>query len=906
MNAKKWLGVLFLDVLLPWRPVIKSAKLLGDQARMTAQATAQLKALMLEARASLRAQTGEERGRDFAEVLGSAAALPLEILQRHFLLRKRLALTLGGLLLVLAGVGFLVSADRGDLSGMALATMSAGTSGVASFLFALSAQFRLWQLRTRRLSRAERGSFDDFKLEERDWALQALSPEIGISRGMLQLLLAMPLFGSLALVGTAWAQGMSLGEISAAAKSTTDFSRQALISIFGQVVNDPLASGASGGGDTILARIFQIGNSSLLVVAIVIGAYMAFKKVTAAAHDGTVFEQGRGLVHAPIRMLIAISSLAPTANGWSISQLLMLWGASIMGVGTANLATRAATDALSNGQTMVVQPVMPSTVELARSLYQANLCMYAVNAGLDQAQAEGGWVVSSNYVQPKDTATGMVFSSSTYVCGGADVTSALDNSAPVKSTTGWFSADIDVSDIKKAHLDALRAMQSVLYPSAKDFANKVIAKASNGGVQLPNADVAIQSAAQRYEETVTARASTKNSQIAGLSSQISDSLQKQGWWALGSWYQTFAQANTKLNDAMSAKAQVFGESLIGDRGIDDTYKKVMVAYQAQQLQGAVSSGTSGSSSNTMQGASASESEKIIGSIFSAPGQRVVLWFTQLYQQENGQVNPLIGMKNTGDYLLGLSSSALTAIVAIRVTVAIATKFFAGKAVDWVTGVGKGIDAGLDVLEPYLRTLVIAIFGVGIVLSVYLPMVPFIVWFGGVINWLVVVGEAIIAAPLWAMTHMNGEGEGMGHRSGHGYIFLLNVMVRPFLMVIGFFLAGAGIIAGGSLLNKSFGIGMANAQFDSMTGIMSILGYMVLYCSLCVNLTHRAFNLILIVPDQVINWVGGHAASALGRDTNDEAHRAINVLSQHLVPRYPRYGGSKGNPAKNLGGPGIKQ
>ncbi len=906
MSAKKWLGVLFLDVLLPWRPVVKSAKLLGDQLRMTAQATARLRGLMQEARASLKAEPGEAGQRSFAEVLTGSAARPLAVLQRHFLLRKRLALALGGLLLLFAGGGFLVSANRGDLVGMALAALSAAASGASSYLFALSAQFRLWQLRTRRLSQAEQGSFADFKREERDWALQALSPEIGISRGMLQLLLAVPLFASLLVLGTAWAQGVSLGEISAAAKSTTDLSRQALIGIFGQVVNNPLASGASGGGDTILARIFQIGNSVLLSVALVIGGHMAFKKVTAAAHDGTVFEQGRGLVHAPIRMLIAISSLAPTANGWSISQLLMLWGASIMGVGTANLATHAATDALSNGQTMVVQPVMPSTVELARSLYQANLCMYAVNTGLDSAQTEGGWVSSSNYVQPKDTATGMFFRSSTYVCGGADVTSSLDNSAPVRSTTGWFSSDIDVSDIKKAHLDALRAMQGVLYPSAKEFADKVMAKASNGEVQLPDAEVAIQSAAQRYEETVIARASTKNSQIAGLSSQISGSLQKQGWWALGSWYQTFAQANTKLNDAMAAKAQVFGESLIGDRGIEETYNKVMVAYRAQQLQGAASSGASGNSPNTMQGASASESEKIIGSVFSAPGQRVVLWFTQLYQQENGQVNPLIGMKNTGDYLLGLSSSALTGLVAIRVTVAIATKSVAGKAVDWISGVGKGIDAGLDVLEPYLRTLIIAIFGVGIVLSVYLPMVPFIVWFGGVINWLVVVGEAIIAAPLWAMTHMNGEGEGMGHRAGHGYIFLLNVMVRPFLMVIGFFLAGAGIIAGGSLLNKTFGVGLANAQFDSITGIMSVLGYMVLYCSLCVNLTHRAFNLILIVPDQVINWVGGHAASALGRDTNDEAHRAIMVLSQHLLPRYPRQGGSKGVPTKGLGGPGIKQ
>lgn len=90
----------------------------------------------------------------------------------------------------------------------------------------------------------------------------------------------------------------------------------------------------------------------------------------------------------------------------------------------------------------------------------------------------------------------MIFRSSTYVCGGA--TSDLTDAAPVKSTTGWFSSDIDVSDMKKAHLDALRAMQGALYLSARDFVSKVAAKMNDSNVGLPQADVAILSAAQRY------------------------------------------------------------------------------------------------------------------------------------------------------------------------------------------------------------------------------------------------------------------------------------------------------------------------------------------------------------------------------------------------------------------------
>lgn len=904
MNTKKWLGILFLDVLLPWRPAVKSVQLLVNTTRQSLSGLAEIKAMFDALRATRKAP--EAAGdRSFSEVFNQGTASHLVGLRRHFLMRKRLALTCGGLLLMLAAGGFLASAGRADPVGMGLAAMSAGASGVASFLWALSSQFRLWQLRTLRLSRVERGGFEDFRREERDWVLLTLSPEIGISRGMLQVLLAVPLLGGLALAGTAWAQGMSLGEISAAAKTTTDLSRQALIGIFGQVVNDPLTTGAGGSGDTILAKIFQIGNSALLSVALVLGGYMAFKKVTAAAHDGTVFEQGRGVVHGPIRVLIAISSLAPTANGWSISQLLMLWAASIMGIGTANLATRAATDALVSGQTMVVQPVMPSTVELARSLYQANLCMYSINQGLDQAKADGGWVLSSHYVQPRDTATGMVFRSSTYLCGGADVTSSQDNASGVKKDSGsLFGADIDVSDIKAAHLNGLKAMQGILWQGASDFAARVVAKAGNGNVPLPNAEVTIQSAAQVYEKVVTSQAATKNSQIAALSSQIASSLQRQGWWALGSWYQTFAQANTKLNIAMAAKAQVLGESLVGDRGVHDLYEKVMIAYTAQSELSGSSSGVGAKPASRINETKGSEVEKVMGSIMAGPGQRAAVALTNRFlgSSDGLTVNPLIGMKNLGDDVLGLATGAIAGYAGLKFSVAVANGGLLGSVGNMVIGFGKGVDAVISTVEPYLRILILAFMGVGIVLSIYLPMIPFVVWFGAAINWLVVVGEAIIAAPLWAMTHMSGEGDGLGHRSGHGYIFLLNVMVRPLLMVVGFFMAGVAVAVGGSLLNKTFGIAMANAQFDSMTGMVSALGFIILYCSLCMNLVHRCFNLIVIVPDQVINWVGGHASPHLGAAPNDDAHRAMGVLSAQLSPLL--YGRHKGQLPKALKSNGL--
>lgn len=159
---------------------------------------------------------------------------------------------------------------------------------------------------------------------------------------------------------TSWAQSangsISLGSITAAAMNSTDMSRQALVSIFGQVVNNPLSAG-SGGGDTILASIFQITNGALLVIALGIGGWLVFKKVARTAHDGSVFDRSSASLFGPLRVLISLATLAPTANGWSLAQLLMLWGASIMGVGTANLATNAAIQTFQNGESMVVHPL---------------------------------------------------------------------------------------------------------------------------------------------------------------------------------------------------------------------------------------------------------------------------------------------------------------------------------------------------------------------------------------------------------------------------------------------------------------------------------------------------------------------------------------------------------------------
>lgn len=699
-----------------------------------------------------------------------------------------------------------------------------------------------------------------------------------VSRTLRFLFVAML---SLGAVGSlpAHAQQTEVGEIAAAAKRPDDKSRQALVSIFGQVVNDPLASGGAGGGDTILAVIFQRTNSVVSLLGGILLGWGVFRRVARTANSGNAFDQVGSSLWAPVRMVWGMSSLLPTANGWCLAQLTMLWMASVMGIGSANLTVEAAASALVDGTPMVMSPVMPKSASVARQLYEADLCMHGINFGLAQAAAAGGLVDDDEYIaQRPDPAhpDGFMLSDGrgTYTCGAAAVDSQKIEPQPTNTNSlDWGTYDPGV--VYAAHIEALQRMQSILDPAAKEFVEATLAVRNGSRMAVPTAEVAIQSAAAAYENIVQARASQSVGSMKELTSQITQNLSRQGWWMLGSWYQTFAMANTKLSDAVSALATVRGPSPFGSSGPADVWLSAVSAYRSQQANGAIAT-TLGQPPSGPQAAGGSDSgSSLFKAVFAEPGQSLLKVMTDAGSDRNQQ-NPLIRMKNIGDYCMGMAEGSLTAVVGLSVVLELKDGWslagIAAKIGNLATGIGDGFSGAFKAVYPYLFIMILSLFFFGVTLSVYLPMVPFVIWFSAAINWLVVVAEGVVGATLWAFAHLLlADGEGMGQRTMHGYMFLLNVCFRPFLMVIGFFIGGGVLTVGGTFLMDGFSLAVKNAQFDSTTGIFSILAYFWLFIQISLSLAHNSFNLISLLPDQVIPWIGGYAAGKLGMDEHGTRH-----------------------------------
>ncbi|WP_436882973.1 DotA/TraY family protein [Enterobacter asburiae] len=657
------------------------------------------------------------------------------------------------------------------------------------------------------------------------------------------------------LTASARADGFSFETIEQAATRSTDLSRQILVMIFGDVVTNPLSTDAS-----LVGQIFFIFNGVVACIACFWFMVLTLKHIVKAGQAGKVFSGGASMI-GPVSTLAGFLSLVPTVSGWSLSQLTFLWAASIMGVGGANVVTDGIVDMMAKGYSLVVQPVTPQTVSTARAIYEMNLCMYSLNtdlATLYSRYGQGG----TPMMAIKSLPDGFEIGNGNALCGSA----RLPQSLPDPSLNWQFPAPVNVDPILSAQRSAMNEMQNTLSQSTSRFVSALVSKQDTGSGNLPDAETDIQKAARAYEDRInqTLKAQGQDSQLVAV---LSAQLKKYGWLSLGSWYQTFATANNKVNDAVKLKPAVTGMSGLGDLGTQDLYRNVITAYQAQLQNSKYTPplGTIGTQ-DIQQAKDATDPNAVFVGVFGSTALRITNYLAvNTGNSEIGsQMNPLLKMKTIGDYTLGGAESAFTIFTAVKVFAETESNGFWGAVADAFTlNATEGIKAVVDSFTPLIYFILLILFTTGISLSVFLPLIPFIYWMAGAANWIVSVLVGVTGGTLFSATHIGTENE-PGHRSAYGYIFLIDVMIRPMLMVLGFIFASLTIVAIGTLLDLLFGPAIANVQASSITGVVTMVGLLLAYARLCTSTVSRVFSLQVSMPDYIISWLGGReAANILG-------------------------------------------
>ncbi|MDX7965469.1 DotA/TraY family protein, partial [Escherichia coli] len=658
-------------------------------------------------------------------------------------------------------------------------------------------------------------------------------------------------------------------DIVSAATNPDDLSRQALVTIFGDVVTNPLSTSAP----TLIGSMFGAFNSIIAVLAVVWFMFIGIRHVVRSGHQGQVFSTGRDIV-GTLSVVAGFLMIVPTGNGWSIAQLIMLWGASIMGVGSANVMVQLAADNIANGYSMTVQPVQASTRTAARGIFEMELCKYAVNAGLNDfnqtvksstsLMTESAKTASGNYTVTVSNGSG--------ICGSASL-SVEGNGTTDQSTIGKFFNPFsknEYSGVISAQRAAMDNMISDMDNAASEFVTTFLEKRNSGNGILPDIETRIQRAADEYERAVQKSLPIDNGEQSRKEA-LKSYLTTYGWVTLGAWYQTFATANQRLAELADRAPAVTSMSSLGEVGDTDLFSAVMGAYKTQ-LQNSTYTPTIGTIT-TQDESNAANSTDPQSVVMKSIAPTILKWTNQAATEWSGtgttsnQVNPLIKMKNIGDYTLGTTEILWTGYTTVRVLATMGDNSIFGKAVNLFSGLPKGFVALLDAAAPPIYFLLFLLFCAGFSLSIYLPFIPFIFWMTGIGNWIVSVLIGCTAGPLWAATHL-GTSEDRGSRAAYGYIYLIDSMIRPPLMVFGFFFASVAIIAVGTILNSLFGAALVNVQVKSLTGIFSLAGFLLIYARMCTTSVAAIFALQAYLPDHVINFLGGRdGVNTLGNLTS---------------------------------------
>lgn len=252
--------------------------------------------------------------------------------------------------------------------------------------------------------------------------------------------------------------------------------------------------------------------------------------------------------------------------------------------------------------------------------------------------------------------------------------------------------------------------------------------------------------------------------------------------------------------------------------------------------------------------------------------------------EQPNVNPVIALANMGVNYINFANDLWIYLLMMSM---------ASILIPWF---GMFIFPLLAMVMPLLVAWLSTMVGIGFTTAYFVPFLPYMIFTFGTIAWLIAVIEAMVAAPIVALGITHPEGEGAFGKGEQAIMILMNVFLRPAMMIIGYIAAIAlsyvsiwvinagfsnisafiqGTQGGGTNYSFSSGgsvkdIAKKAAEINTTTGYTGwagIYGFffsILIYTMMYVTVVTKAFTLITYLPDKVLRWIGGHPES-LGQE-----------------------------------------
>lgn len=181
--------------------------------------------------------------------------------------------------------------------------------------------------------------------------------------------------------------------------------------------------------------------------------------------------------------------------------------------------------------------------------------------------------------------------------------------------------------------------------------------------------------------------------------------------------------------------------------------------------------------------------------------------------------------------------------------------------------------------PLVIFVLTTIFSIGISFSLIIPLTPFILFWAGKTAWLLLVIEAMIAAPIVALGLVYPEGHEVFGKSESSIQIGMSLVFRPVFMVLGM-IFGIGLTyivikysAYGfhSITDSLLSLMPEGDGSDAATYARGIFSCMIifLYATFLSMAFVKCFSLIYLLPDKVLRWIGNTTSEHAGESEIQE-------------------------------------
>lgn len=653
--------------------------------------------------------------------------------------------------------------------------------------------------------------------------------------------------------------------------------------IFGPLFDGP-------NDETLISTLMFNFNVLFFSIGLVIFVYNVFIATADTANEGEVLGSRHSTIWVPVRIVIAAAALAPVhPGGYNSAQVVSAY---IVKVGTAS-----ATFFWDQTAKLVVEqkvPVLAADTDSAdgqflQALFRMELCRAVYNyevakAGDDMKGISATWSTLAGvrvlqYGLPEDSAA----------CGKVSLpteTVGFRRLAETANTTGKDDLSKTVSAKFNEFLQGQQAnvvvMANAFSKVADELAVAVSTRQTLPAYRNLAADMELwrgmQSellskymGADRINQSAQA-AFNQNDDIKIITpgdskeQKLSINVTNGGWSQAGFYYQLISRMSSDANSvgsmmptttpggAIGGASNPSGSSftaLSSQYAANNTYIFGSAEGDAKKFLNQITATYNGTvewwnESVARSGIKAFTNERLafadnggdLANILPTSGG--MLESIALFAPDSSVTDPMNALVLFGIQLTAVAGIATAAIV-----------LFGG--MPWIGGAATTLGT---IMGPALLGLMIF----GSTLAFVMPMMPSIIWVMALISFIILVIEAIFAAPLWTIAHFSMGGHGLtGSHARKGYVLLLSLLLTPTLMLFGF-LAGMIVFRiAGNLLNAGLYYALTSSQSlaaDSWASFawyagMVVIGIFIIFVYLAI--IELSFSLIASFPGRVFRW-----------------------------------------------------